>query len=102
VLEVLFVDSSLSKNRKTAGQPKHWCRRDKPVKSRQTLRVGIVLKKFHGKFNLEPALKAQTGVEVQLDAFCNLRMSYTGVGGQHHASAALHPGKRPGIDCTGG
>jgi hypothetical protein len=25
-----------------------------------------------------------------------------GVGGQHHALAALHPGKRPGTHCTGG
>jgi hypothetical protein len=25
-----------------------------------------------------------------------------GVGGQHHAPAALPPGKRPGIHCTGG
>ena len=50
------------------------------------------------KCSLEQAVKAQMGVEV----VSNLSVTSVldGVGSQRHASAALTPEKRSGIQCT--
>jgi hypothetical protein len=52
------------------------------------------------KFTLEQAIKAHEGSR-GIALFFNHGTKW-GVGGQHHALATLHPGKRPGTHCTGG
>ena len=46
-------------------------------------------------------MKAQRGSRSILYSFF-LTSALDGVGGQHHALAALPPGKRPGTNFTGG
>ena len=54
------------------------------------------------KFTLEQDTKAQRGSR-GIALFFNLGARWgLGIGGQHHAPAALPPGKRPGTYCKGG
>jgi hypothetical protein len=60
-----------------------------------------VQSKVKFQVNLEQATKTQKGSTVIALFFLYLRRK-TGVGGQHHALAALAPGKRPDTHYIGG
>jgi hypothetical protein len=51
------------------------------------------LRKGKVKFTLEQAMMAQMGNRIMTTL--SLSSAQTGVGGQHHVSATLPPGKRP-------